>query len=245
MTIVSSQCKSEPLVVCPLSLTSDTNSGLPVYSLSVSLSTVLKELNHPAIMNVRRQNVGFFSSPSGMWAAQRVNRIHTREEVQFWSYFFILIYIHTVHGFRLYLISGNLSETGSTTGVAVRKVRVEGGAVEFAAGLQNMQPSNPEQNWEIYTNWADSVRSFPGITTQKVSKLSKGKARECVLSSNQIMPQSLLLVLAAAATVRPGEGGSVCRREEALPSPGHWAVPLWEWRMPLPALQEQWPGRHV
>lgn len=45
---------------------------------------------------------------------------------------------------------------------------VDGGDLPFIAGLKTMDLNNPERNWEIYSNWADSIRSFPQVTKQKV-----------------------------------------------------------------------------
>lgn len=47
---------------------------------------------------------------------------------------------------------------------------VDGGGLSFIAALKTMDLSNPEKNWEMYSNWADSIRSFPQVTKQKVRK---------------------------------------------------------------------------
>lgn len=52
----------------------------------------------------------------------------------------------------------------------MKKVAVKGGGISHSAGLQAMQPANPERNWEYYSNWADSVRSFPSVIKQKVNE---------------------------------------------------------------------------
>ncbi|XP_029999503.1 complement component C7 isoform X3 [Sphaeramia orbicularis] len=51
-------------------------------------------------------------------------------------------------------------------------VNIAGGSLQNIAALQAMDFSNPEQNWEMYTNWAESVRSFPQVTKQKLQPLS-------------------------------------------------------------------------
>lgn len=48
------------------------------------------------------------------------------------------------------------------------RVDVDGGGVEHIAGLKTMSLDDPNRNWEMYSNWADSVRSFPQVTKQKV-----------------------------------------------------------------------------
>lgn len=50
------------------------------------------------------------------------------------------------------------------------KVDVEGGGLSHSAALQRMQLDDASKNWEMYSNWADSIRSFPKIIKQKVEK---------------------------------------------------------------------------
>lgn len=57
----------------------------------------------------------------------------------------------------------------------VNKVDVEGGDIKHIAALKTMQLSDPAKNWETYSNWADSIRSFPQITNQKVMQISSLK----------------------------------------------------------------------
>lgn len=56
----------------------------------------------------------------------------------------------------------------------MKKVNVLGGDIQFIAGLTNMQLSDPDRNWEMYSNWAESVRYFPDVVKQTVreSKIS-------------------------------------------------------------------------
>ncbi|KAM4614949.1 LOW QUALITY PROTEIN: complement component C7-like [Polymixia lowei] len=51
---------------------------------------------------------------------------------------------------------------------SLRKVDVEGGGTQYIAALQNMDLTN----WEMYTNWAESVRSFPQVIKQKLRPVS-------------------------------------------------------------------------
>lgn len=55
----------------------------------------------------------------------------------------------------------------------VKKVDVEGGGVSHIAALKMMSLDNPDRNWEMYSNWADSVRSFPQVIKQKLRPLSE------------------------------------------------------------------------
>lgn len=48
------------------------------------------------------------------------------------------------------------------------KVDVEGGGISHIAALKRMELDDQSKNWEMYSNWADSVRSFPQVVKQKV-----------------------------------------------------------------------------
>ncbi|CAK6950602.1 complement component C7 [Scomber scombrus] len=52
-------------------------------------------------------------------------------------------------------------------------VEVDGGDLPFIAALNTMDLNNPEKNWQTYSNWADSIRSFPQVTKQKLRPLSE------------------------------------------------------------------------
>lgn len=54
-------------------------------------------------------------------------------------------------------------------------MKVDGGGVSHIAALQAMSLDNPYRNWEMYTNWADSVRSFPQVTKKKVRADATGE----------------------------------------------------------------------
>nr|XP_015828348.2 complement component C7 [Nothobranchius furzeri] len=55
----------------------------------------------------------------------------------------------------------------------IEKVHVEGGGVSHIAALQRVNLDDPNANWEIYSNWAESVRSFPGVIKQKLQPISE------------------------------------------------------------------------
>ncbi|GAA6223149.1 complement component C7-like [Lates japonicus] len=69
--------------------------------------------------------------------------------------------------------SSNTGSGGSTRDNVMNKVYVDGGGPQFIAALQSMQFDHPERNWEMYSNWADSIRSFPKIIKQKLRPLSE------------------------------------------------------------------------
>ncbi|XP_061585342.1 complement component C7 [Cololabis saira] len=55
----------------------------------------------------------------------------------------------------------------------VEKVNVEGGGISHIAALKRLDLNEPSKNWEMYSNWAESVRSFPQIIKQKLRPLSE------------------------------------------------------------------------
>ncbi|XP_069555659.1 complement component C7 isoform X1 [Brachyistius frenatus] len=65
------------------------------------------------------------------------------------------------------------SSSGNIRSNEDMKVDVNGGGISHIAALKMMQPSEPDKNWEMYSNWADSVRSFPQITKQTLRPLSE------------------------------------------------------------------------
>uniref|UniRef100_A0AAQ6ARK8 Complement component C7 n=1 Tax=Amphiprion ocellaris TaxID=80972 RepID=A0AAQ6ARK8_AMPOC len=56
---------------------------------------------------------------------------------------------------------------------AVKRVDVEGGSSSHIAALKTMQLNEPQKNWEMYSNWTESVRSCPEVTKQKLRPLSE------------------------------------------------------------------------
>ncbi|XP_056275796.1 complement component C7 isoform X1 [Pseudoliparis swirei] len=63
--------------------------------------------------------------------------------------------------------------SGNSRSNNVKKVNVLGGDIQFIAGLTNMQLSDPDRNWEMYSNWAESVRYFPDVVKQTLRPLSE------------------------------------------------------------------------
>ncbi|XP_070690183.1 complement component C7 [Pempheris klunzingeri] len=55
----------------------------------------------------------------------------------------------------------------------LKTVDVEGGGVAHTAALKIMQLTEPDKNWEKYSNWAESVQSFPNVIKQKLRPLSE------------------------------------------------------------------------
>ncbi len=47
---------------------------------------------------------------------------------------------------------------------------MEGGDLQHIAALKTMEINSENKNWEMYSNWADSVRSLPKVIKQKVRK---------------------------------------------------------------------------
>lgn len=115
---------------------------------------------------------------------------------------------------------------------------VVGGDVKHIAALENIHLNTPENNWEIYSNWADSIRSFPQITKEKARKISSLKFQNINILLNLLCAflgvnnttlrfSGVLLstlLWAVAATVRACEGGPVRRGEEVLPAQSHRGV---------------------
>lgn len=120
----------------------------------------------------------------------------------------------------------------------MKRVDLLGGSPQHSAALQVMDLDQPDANWEKYSNWADSIRSFPQVIKKTVSETAPyGRLRPFSVifmfqrpvkgaSSAPFVTFSLSLRRSAAAAVRAGERGSVCRDEEGLPPPSHRAVPV-------------------
>ena len=56
----------------------------------------------------------------------------------------------------------------------VQDVIVTGGYTEHVEGLKHLDLRNPEENGRIYKNWADSLKSFPGVFKEKVRESHVG-----------------------------------------------------------------------
>lgn len=55
----------------------------------------------------------------------------------------------------------------------VRQVDLEGGDPQHIAALKRMDLTNWDESWEMYSNWAESVRSFPQVVKQKLRPVSE------------------------------------------------------------------------
>lgn len=51
----------------------------------------------------------------------------------------------------------------------MKHVDVLGGSVQHIAALKAMDLDQPDENWEMYSNWADSIRSFPQVIKKTVN----------------------------------------------------------------------------
>uniref|UniRef100_A0A671V825 Complement component C7 n=1 Tax=Sparus aurata TaxID=8175 RepID=A0A671V825_SPAAU len=69
------------------------------------------------------------------------------------------------------IISPNLFKIGSHNHVS--RVDVEGGGIKHVNSLKAMPLSDPAKNWQMYSNWADSVRSFPKVIKQQLRPISE------------------------------------------------------------------------
>lgn len=55
----------------------------------------------------------------------------------------------------------------------MNRVDVLGGSAPNIAELEVMDLDNPDQNWEKYSNWASSIRSFPQVIKKTVNKTAQ------------------------------------------------------------------------
>lgn len=55
----------------------------------------------------------------------------------------------------------------------VKRVDLVGGSAQHTEALKVMDLDNPDQNWVMYSNWADSIRSFPEVIKQTLRPLSE------------------------------------------------------------------------
>ncbi|MED6277324.1 hypothetical protein CHARACLAT_012206 [Characodon lateralis] len=63
--------------------------------------------------------------------------------------------------------------SGSSRSNNHANVKVLGGGPSHIAALENIQLGDLDKNWEMYSNWADSIGSFPVVTKQKLRPLSE------------------------------------------------------------------------
>ncbi|KAF3851218.1 hypothetical protein F7725_012990 [Dissostichus mawsoni] len=66
-----------------------------------------------------------------------------------------------------------LSKSDTSRMSTVKDVDVQGGGIQQIAALMLIQPSSPDRNWEMYSNWAESVGSFPKVMKQTLRPLSE------------------------------------------------------------------------
>eukprot|EP00066_Takifugu_rubripes_P008599 XP_003974907.2 PREDICTED: complement component C7-like [Takifugu rubripes] len=85
-----------------------------------------------------------------------------------WILFFPITHIKCRSGHQY-----NKLSTGDRKRNHLSRVDVDGGGVQHIAALKTMNLDDPNRNWEMYSNWADSVRSFPQVTKQKLRPLSE------------------------------------------------------------------------
>uniref|UniRef100_H3C1J3 Complement component C7 n=1 Tax=Tetraodon nigroviridis TaxID=99883 RepID=H3C1J3_TETNG len=90
------------------------------------------------------------------------------EETKYWILFFSFTRKTCRSG-----SSNSRFSTGTRSGNHLSRVDVVGGGVQHSAALSTMSLDDPNKNWEMYSNWADSVRSFPQVTKQKLRPLSE------------------------------------------------------------------------
>ncbi|XP_054467773.1 complement component C7 [Anoplopoma fimbria] len=69
--------------------------------------------------------------------------------------------------------SDHTTRSGTSRSNNVQKVDVKGGGIEHIAVLQAMELTDPNRNWEMFSNWAESVRYFPDVTKQTLRPLSE------------------------------------------------------------------------
>ncbi|KAM8759671.1 complement component C7 [Acanthopagrus schlegelii] len=69
--------------------------------------------------------------------------------------------------------SSRSTSSGRSNTNHVSRVDVEGGGIEHINSLKAMQLNDPAKNWEMYSNWADSVRSFPKVIKQQLRPISE------------------------------------------------------------------------
>ncbi|XP_040898354.1 complement component C7-like [Toxotes jaculatrix] len=96
------------------------------------------------------------------------HRYHECERTKRWILIFPITTEHCRRGQRQ-----QTTYRGSTRRNDMKSVDVEGGDIEHITALKSMQLSDPGRNWEMYSNWADSVRSFPQVIKQKLRPLSE------------------------------------------------------------------------
>ncbi|XP_042343764.1 complement component C7 [Plectropomus leopardus] len=119
---------------------------------------------------LRLTSVFCFPLTSCCFLASQSHQSHECVRTQRWILFFrISDRVHCTNS-----QGGWSSSTGNTRKNNLpQKVELEGGGTSQIAALKAIQLSDPDRNWEIYSNWADSVRSIPQVTKQTLRLLSE------------------------------------------------------------------------
>ncbi|XP_022046914.2 complement component C7-like [Acanthochromis polyacanthus] len=113
--------------------------------------------------------VATFGKEMEKWMESESEKYAECETSQYWVFFVRFESVDCTSGEHHSSSSGRNSAVTN----AVNKVYVDGGSVSHIAALKTMQFSDPRRNWQMYSNWAESVRSFPEVTKQKLRPLSE------------------------------------------------------------------------
>ncbi|XP_028270432.1 complement component C7 [Parambassis ranga] len=96
--------------------------------------------------------------------------INECEKVKRWFLFFP---IYTENCINDGSSSSSTDRKGNVQPVTDIKANAEGGDTSKIAALNNIKPNDLEKNWQLYSDWAESVGSFPHVTEQKLRPLSE------------------------------------------------------------------------
>uniref|UniRef100_A0A3Q3K8P3 Complement component C7 n=2 Tax=Monopterus albus TaxID=43700 RepID=A0A3Q3K8P3_MONAL len=110
--------------------------------------------------------ISWIDEETEKWMVTVTHHYQECERTKRWILFFPLTIVNCKSGHHQHTSSGSNARTNQ-----VKKVDVEGGDIQHIAAVKTMQLNNPEKNWEIYSNWAESIRSFPKVTKQKLRPL--------------------------------------------------------------------------
>ncbi|XP_074526099.1 complement component C7 isoform X1 [Halichoeres trimaculatus] len=102
------------------------------------------------------------------WMVSESERYNECEKKKRWVLIFPITVVRCKKGH--YEHSDSSSDTRTTN---LNKVNVEGGGVEHKAALMRLGLDDSSTNWEKYTNWADSIRSFPKVTKKTLRPISE------------------------------------------------------------------------
>ncbi|XP_062310618.1 complement component C7 [Osmerus eperlanus] len=102
---------------------------------------------------------------------------------------------------------------------AVQNVILTGGYTEHVEGLKHIDLRNPTENGRIYKNWADSLKSFPGVFKEKLAPISElVKEVQCAGLKRIYLRQAIEQYLAERHTCRcrPCQNNGVALREKDI-----------------------------